>query len=209
MSDVFGSLVKQWSGKQSAESADWFIGADIFTPGIPADALRSMKEPGKAYNNELMGKDPQPDHMNRFVQLPDTDDDDNGGVHLNSGIPNKAFYSVAIGIGGYAWEAAGHIWYESLKASGARTEFQEFAETTAAKADQLYGAGSAEQQAVIAGWREVGIRIAPSSVGAANRRAPAGRNGWEADGLAALTKHIQALEGDVKRLTKEIAALKK
>ena len=61
--------------------------------------------------------------MSKFVQLPDTDEGDYGGVHINSGIPNKAFYLTAVGIGGYAWEAPGHIWYASLQASIARHEF--------------------------------------------------------------------------------------
>ena len=105
MSDVFGSLVKQWSLDQTADVADWLIGAEVFTPGVQADALRSMKAPGTAYDNEVLGKDPQPDHMDRFVVLPDTDEGDNGGVHINSGIPNKAFQLTAVGIGGFAWEA--------------------------------------------------------------------------------------------------------
>ena len=117
MSDVFGSLVKQWVRKETADQADWLIGADIFTPEIDADALRSMKAPGKAYNNPQFGRDPQPDHMSKFVMLPDTDEGDWGGVHINSGIPNKAFYLTAIGIGGYAWEAPGHIWYAALEGS--------------------------------------------------------------------------------------------
>lgn len=178
MSDVFGSLVKQWSYEQSAEEADWLIGSEIFTPAIEADALRSMKAPGTAYDNSLFGKDPQPDHMSKFVDLPDTEEGDNGGVHINSGIPNKAFYLAAVGIGGFAWEAPGHIWYESLKASSARTQFQDFADTTYFKAKELYGARSAEQQAVLAAWREVGIQISglPAAAGA----------GAGGDGLAAL-----------------------
>ena len=97
MSDVFGSLVKQWVAQQTADQADWLIGADIFTPGMDADALRSLSRPGEAYDNELLGKDPQPAHMRDFVELPDTEDGDNGGVHINSGIPNKAFYLAAVG----------------------------------------------------------------------------------------------------------------
>ena len=112
ISDVFGSLVKQWSLKQSAEDADWLIGADIFTPAIAGDALRSLKNPGGAYDNDDFGRDPQPDHMSRYEDLPDNEEGDFGGVHINSGIPNKAFYLVATDIGGYAWEAPGHIWYE-------------------------------------------------------------------------------------------------
>jgi Zn-dependent metalloprotease len=185
MSDVFGSLVKQWSDQQSAEEADWLIGSEIFTPGIEADALRSMKAPGTAYDNSLFGKDPQPDHMSEFVDLPDTEEGDNGGVHINSGIPNKAFYLTAVGIGGFAWEAPGHIWYEALKASSARTQFQDFADTTYFKAKELYGARSAEQQAVLAAWREVGIQISGLPAAAVARAG--------GDGLAALTPQINAL----------------
>ncbi len=198
MSDVFGSLVKQWSKKQMAAQADWLIGAEIFTPGIKADALRSMKAPGTAYNNALFGKDPQPGHMDHYANLPDNDDGDNGGVHINSGIPNKAFYLVATNIGGKAWEAPGHIWYEALKASGAQTEFQEFADTTFMKADQLYGAGSIQQKAVQDSWGKVGIKVgtAPAATGVGK------------DGLAELTRKIDALTAEVHALTKQLAATK-
>jgi Zn-dependent metalloprotease len=214
MSDVFGSLVKQWSLGQTADQADWLIGAEVFTPGIGADALRSMKAPGKAYNNDLLGRDPQPDHISKFARLPDTEEGDWGGVHINSGIPNRAFYLTAVDVGGYAWEAPGHIWYESLKASGVKTQFQDFADTTHAKAGQLYGAGSAEQQAVLAAWREVGIRISgvPAGGGAGTgrgRRAGSGGGaGREGDTLAALTRQIEALSAQVKALAKDVDTLK-
>jgi len=214
ISDVFGSLVKQWSLKQSAENADWLIGADVFTPSISGDALRSMKAPGKAYDNDQFGKDPQPDHMNKYVNLPDTDEGDHGGVHINSGIPNKAFYLVAIGIGGFAWEAAGHIWYESLRASSASTQFQDFADTTYFKADQLYGSGSSEQQAVLTAWREVGVRIsgAPAAAGRTRGRFQSAgggaRGGREEDSLAALTKQIAVLSDQVATIAKDVTTLK-
>jgi Zn-dependent metalloprotease len=214
ISDVFGSLVKQWSLGQSAADADWLIGVEITTPGIEGDALRSMKAPGTAYDNDVLGKDPQPDHMSGFVVLPDTDDGDNGGVHINSGIPNKAFYLTAVGIGGNAWGAAGHIWYESLLASSQTTDFQEFADTTYLKAGQLYGTGGNEQQVVADAWREVGIRISGVPVGARGRgteapsrgRRPGGsRNG---DPLAALTAQIEALAAQVRTLARDVKALK-
>src|SRR5262245_4476106 len=91
MSDVFGSLVKQWKRGEDADAADWLIGPEVFTPATPGDALRSMKAPGTAYDNALLGKDPQPAHMDDFKNLPDTRAGDNGGVHVNSGIPNHAF----------------------------------------------------------------------------------------------------------------------
>jgi Zn-dependent metalloprotease len=210
MSDVFGSLVKQWSLGQTADQADWLIGAEVFTPDVDADALRSMKAPGTAYDNEEFGRDPQPDHMSRFASLPDTRLGDWGGVHINSGIPNKAFYLTATTLGGHAWDAPGHIWYEALRASNVDTQFQEFADTTYAKADQLYGAASAEQQAVAAAWRDVGIRITGASVASAPRRgvmatkARARAPGWEEDSLAEMKKQIAALTAQVKSLTKEV-----
>ncbi|MCH6162592.1 M4 family metallopeptidase [Streptomyces marispadix] len=188
MSDVFGALVTQWSLGQSAETADWLIGAEVFTPGIEADALRSMKAPGTAFDNALFGRDPQPAHMNDFVSLPDTERDDHGGVHINSGIPNKAFFLTATNIGGNAWEAPGLIWYESLKASTVQTQFQDFADTTYQKAGELFGAGSDEQLAVLAAWQEVGIRISGIPSGVARGRAMAGRrDGAGGDGEWART----------------------
>lgn len=163
MSDVFGSLIKQWSLGQSAHDADWLIGAEIFTPDHTGDALRSMKSPGTAYDNPMMGEDPQPAHMRDFVVLPDTARGDNGGVHINSGIPNHAFYLTAVNIGGEAWKAPGHIWYESLEASNRTTDFQQFAETTGAKAAQLYGDDA--RQAVVDAWAQVGITVADARVG--------------------------------------------
>jgi Zn-dependent metalloprotease len=209
MSDVFGSLVKQWSLGQTSDEADWLIGAELFTPDILADALRSMKAPGTAYDNEMLGRDPQPDHIDRFENLPDTEAGDWGGVHINSGIPNKAFYLTAVGIGGYAWEAPGHIWYESLLASNQLTQFQEFADTTYLKAGHLYGTGSDEQQTVADAWREVGIRITGIPVGAQNRP-PQMRRVPETSGdsLAALTRQIEALAGQVKTLTRDVKSLK-
>lgn len=217
VSDVFGSLVKQWSLNQTADVADWLIGAEIFTPGIEADALRSMKAPGTAYDNDLFGKDPQPDHMDRFVVLPDTDDGDNGGVHINSGIPNKAFQLTAVAIGGFAWEAPGHIWYESLLASSQFTRFQEFADTTFLKAGQLYGTNSTEQQAVASAWWEVGIRITGVLAGARGRGPSRGQSDKAgrvpepdkySDTLVALTKQVEALAAQVKILAKDVKTLK-
>jgi Zn-dependent metalloprotease len=210
ISDVFGTLVKQKSLNQTPHEADWLIGADIIVGG---GALRSMKEPGHAYDNEHMGKDPQPDHMSKYVHLPNSEAGDNGGVHINSGIPNKAFYLAAMGMSCYAWQSPGHIWYESLKASSPDTQFQDFADTTYAKAGALYG--SAEQQAVLAAWRDVGIRVsgAPTMVPGGARTWMAGAEGAgvrgpEVDKLAALSKQIDNLATQMKGLVKEVAALK-
>src|SRR5262249_7285524 len=86
ISDVFGSLVKQYALKQTASEADWLIGAGLQT--FKDQALRSMKAPGTAYDNAILRKDPQPADMQHYVHTAQ----DNGGVHINSGIPNHAFY---------------------------------------------------------------------------------------------------------------------
>jgi len=156
MSDVFGSLVKQYSMKQTAADADWLIGQGLLTPGVKGIALRSMKAPGTAYDDPVLGKDPQPATMTDYVNTTS----DNGGVHINSGITNHAFYVVATEIGGYAWEKAGQIWYVTLRDKlTATSNFQECADLTYQTAAELFGSGSLEQQAVKAGWAEVGIAM--------------------------------------------------
>jgi len=87
ISDVFGSLVKQRFLGQSAAQADWLIGGGLFTSAVNGVALRSMKAPGTAYDDPVLGKDPQPDHIANYVNM--TEDD--GGVHINSGIRIKPF----------------------------------------------------------------------------------------------------------------------
>jgi Zn-dependent metalloprotease len=162
MSDVFGSLVKQYQGNQMAGQADWLIGQGLFTSNVNGVALRSMKAPGTAYDDPVIGKDPQPAHMKDYV----TTVEDNGGVHINSGIPNHAFYVASIEIGGYAWEKAGRIWYKALteKFTG-KSNFQNAADLTYEAAGELFGADSLEQKAVKTGWAEVGITIGGQAQG--------------------------------------------
>lgn len=150
ISDVFGSLVKQYKLGQTAEQADWLIGAGILGPAVRGVALRSMKAPGTAFEG-----DGQPAHMSGYVVTTG----DNGGVHLNSGIPNHAFYLAARAIGGYAWEKAGRIWYQTMvmRAVGPDCQFHTFAQATVSRATALYGATSLEARAVVEAWAEVGV----------------------------------------------------
>ncbi|MGE5329512.1 MAG: M4 family metallopeptidase [Deltaproteobacteria bacterium] len=116
--DVFGTVVSQWFENQAtgkevnweeiAHSADWLIGDEIMGPDLYGEALRSMSEPGTAYDNNILGKDPQPDHMKDIY----SGSGDLGGVHINSGIMNKAFYLTAIEIG---TDQAALIWYNALQ----------------------------------------------------------------------------------------------
>jgi Zn-dependent metalloprotease len=156
LSDVFGSLVKQYARRQSADKADWLIGEGLFTASVHGVALRSMKAPGTAFDDPVLGRDPQPATMAGYVHT----SADSGGVHTNSGIPNHAFYLVATGLGGYAWEKAGRIWYETLRDKRVKpaATFRQFARCTVQNAAHFFG--PAERQAVSAAWAEVGIRAA-------------------------------------------------
>jgi Zn-dependent metalloprotease len=155
MSDVFGSLIKQYYKSQTADEADWLIGEGLLAAGVHGVALRSMKAPGTAYDDPQLGTDPQPAHMDHFVRT----SRDNGGVHINSGIPNHAFYLAAAEIGGHAWEKAGKVWYDTLTGGSLASDadFASFAAATAATATKLFGAGSAELTAVRNAWTGVGV----------------------------------------------------
>jgi len=155
-SDVFGSQVKQHQLGQTAAAADWIIGQGLLTANVNGIGIRSMKAPGTAYDDPVLGKDPQPANMKDYVNTPD----DNGGVHINSGIPNHAFYLVSLALGGYSWEKAGHIWYVTLQRISSTATFQDAANLTYAVAAELYGKNSLEQQAVSNSWAGVGITIA-------------------------------------------------
>jgi len=153
--DAMGTLVEHWRKNQSAKEANWLIGDEIMGPGVTAKSIRTMKAE-KAYENDpILGTDPQPKHMKDKY----TGTADNGGVHINSGIPNHAFYRVAIELGGYAWEKAGSIWYKTLRNLNRFSNFQEAAEMTYQVAGADYGSGSKEQKAVKAAWAAVGITV--------------------------------------------------
>ncbi|MCH0540633.1 M4 family metallopeptidase [Streptomyces sp. MUM 203J] len=155
VSDVFGTLVKQRVLGQTAGQADWLIGEGLFTDRVEGTALRSMKAPGTAYDDDLLGRDPQPATMEDYVHT----GRDNGGVHINSGIPNHAFYLLATALGGYAWEKAGQIWYDVLTGGKLKetSDFASFARLTVAAARERYGEGGAEDEAVVKAWSTVGV----------------------------------------------------
>jgi Zn-dependent metalloprotease len=154
--DVAGIMVKQRKLGETAEQADWLIGAELRGDEFDGDALRSMKAPGTAYDDAVLGKDPQPDHWRDYVRT----FEDNGGVHINSGIANKAFYLLAINLGGKSWHAPGHIWYDALRSPQLTTTatFRQFARLTHRAARQRFGVGSDQAQAVREAWTEVGVR---------------------------------------------------
>jgi Zn-dependent metalloprotease len=155
VSDVFGSLVKQYLKGQTADEADWLIGEGLLAKGVQGRALRDMKNPGTAYDDPTLGKDPQPADMANYVQTAE----DNGGVHINSGIPNRAFCLAALNLGGHAWEKAGRIWYETLRDPRLKpsARFTTFARATIRNAGITFGAD--ETKAVTEAWHEVGVKV--------------------------------------------------
>jgi len=162
ISDVFGVLVEQYQAGQDVAQADWLIGRGLFTDEVQGEALRSMKAPGTAYDDDVLGKDPQPAHMDGYVQTAQ----DNGGVHINSGIPNKAFYLVAEALGGNAWERPGAIWYRALTDGklAATADFATFAARTLAAAADLYN--DAVVESVRQAWSGVGVVPSPATAAA-------------------------------------------
>ena len=166
VSDCFGMCVKQQVLGQSADTADWLVGQGIFLPGIHARALRDMAHPGTAYDDPTIGKDPQVGDMSDYVDTTD----DNGGVHTNSGIPNRAFYLAATAIGGNTWEGAGQIWYAALTGGqvSADTDFAGFAAATVAAAGD-------HVDVVRQAWTTVGVSLTGSSTTHTRAPAPAGQ----------------------------------
>jgi Zn-dependent metalloprotease len=154
--DVFGSMVKQYTRGQSAAEADWLIGDEILAPGVNGRALRDMANPGTAYDDPVLGKDPQPAHMSDYVET----NEDNGGVHINSGIPNKAFHDAAVALGGNAWETVAPVWYATMLDPELNQvpDFSSFAGVTvriaAAQPD-----GDRLAAAVRAAWEGVGVAL--------------------------------------------------
>jgi Zn-dependent metalloprotease len=134
MADAFGIMVKQWGEgtPQTVDQANWLIGEGIWAAGVNGRALRDMANPGTAYDDDKVGNDRQPAHWKDFKKLPRSEDW--GGVHINSGIPNRAFFLAATQIGGYAWEGAGPIWYRALSSGKLPTDgtatFKKFADLT-------------------------------------------------------------------------------
>ncbi|MFS1517112.1 M4 family metallopeptidase [Bacillus sp. SCS-151] len=141
-SDVFGIIVE--AGYEG--SVDWLLGEEVYTPHISGDALRSISNP-TLYN--------QPAHYDDFVVLPNTQQGDWGGVHINSGIPNKAFYNIATTIG---LDKSGDIYYRALtQYLTSQSQFIDARNALLQSAADLFGEDGTEYNAVADGFSAVGI----------------------------------------------------
>lgn len=156
ISDVCGIMIKQRWLAQTVTQADWEIGRGLFTSEVNGTALRSMKAPGTAYDDPVLGRDPQPAHMRDYVVTTD----DNGGVHINSGIPNHCFFLSATRLGGHSWEVAGLLWFvASTENLTPKAQFQDLANATVMLAGKKFGVGGHVQTILIQAWSEVGLPV--------------------------------------------------
>tara|TARA_R110002072_G_scaffold20841_5_gene75223 strand:- start:8693 stop:12775 length:4083 start_codon:yes stop_codon:yes gene_type:complete len=149
--DVFGVMV---------DRENWLLGEGcVFgEPGF----LRSLQNPS------LGG---QPAHFSDYVYLPISQD--SGGVHSNSGIPNRAAYLIAEGLSqeglgqSIGKEAMEQIFYGALLLLSANADFLDARIATIAAAEARFGVESIETVAVEAAWNLVGIteNMLPTSSG--------------------------------------------
>lgn len=152
LSDIMGVMV---------EKKSWDLGADIYTPGKPGDALRSLKDPA-SIPNPLKPGEGYPDHYNKRY----TGTADNGGVHINSSINNKAAYLVSDGgehygvkVTGVGREATEKIYYRALtKYLTANSDFKMMRQAALQSAEDLYGKNSKAVQAVTKAYDAVGVK---------------------------------------------------
>src|SRR4029079_12483058 len=147
-----------------------------------------------------LGRDPQVATMADYV---DTQDDD-GGVHTNSGIPNKAFHLAASGIGGTSWDGAGTIWYAALTSGlSAATDFAGFAAATVTAAEAV----SAEAADVVrSAWEQVGVTGAVDSSSRATTPATGRVAVTRTGGFAGVRQSGELTLGDDPR-TDEVSSL--
>jgi Zn-dependent metalloprotease len=148
-SDIFGVCVEQFSENLDAGTFNWLIGEDVMADGLYGEAIRSMAHPGTAYDNPLMGKDPQAADMSQYVP--------GGDPHVNSGIVNRVFYLVATDLGTFP---AAKLWYATLQNLWPTADFAAAADVCAQMArilarDGVIGRQGA--QTVRAAFHEVGI----------------------------------------------------
>ncbi len=140
--DIFGAMI---------DRDDWLLGEDIVnTQFFPSGAMRDMQNP----NNGASGfgqRGWQPKDMTEFY----TGSQDNGGVHINSGIVNRAYYLFATSIGK---DKAEQIYYRALdNYLTLSSQFIDLRIAVLRSAGDIHGAGSAEVQAAESAFDTVGI----------------------------------------------------
>lgn len=143
LADVFGTVTQQWAVQ---DPRDWRIGQEIMLDS--SSAVRNMLDPGTAYDNALLGKDPQVGHMDQYRKIRA----DNGGVHINSGIPNKAFALLCEQTQEPSWGRPLAMWRRAMEDLTPTSTFRAMAQATWRHSGGL-------NPAVKEAWAAVGIEI--------------------------------------------------
>ncbi len=149
MSDVFGSMFRQWQAKQDVTKADWLIGKEIMGPGAIDRGFTCLRDMSNPAAKHCLA--PQPTKFSQYRNGMDP--------HESSGIPNFAFYKAAKAIGGKSWMKAGKIWYQALTGYGPspNMKMKTFANRTRTLAGKLFPSDPAVKQAVDKAWTAVGL----------------------------------------------------
>jgi Zn-dependent metalloprotease len=149
ISDVFGSMFRQWRAGQTAAKADWLIGRDIMGPAATAQGFTCLRDLAKPAAKHCLA--PQPKHFSELTTGMDP--------HYSSGVPNLAFYKAAKKIGGKSWETVGQIWYRALTgyASSPNLKMKTFANRTRKLAKSMFPDKAAVYAAVDKAWIDVGL----------------------------------------------------
>jgi Zn-dependent metalloprotease len=135
-SDIFGACVDARAHGQDAGTFNWLIGEGVMAPQLYGEAIRSMANPGSAYDDPVLGTDPQPATMAGYVP--------GGDPHINSGIINRWFYLMAIDLG---MTEAAKIWYATLQNLWPTAQFADAAHVAAAQARILARDGTVPSRA--------------------------------------------------------------
>lgn len=135
-SDIFGACIDARAHGEDAGTFNWLIGEGVMAPELYGEAIRSMANPGTAYDNPILGKDPQPATMAGYVP--------GGDPHLNSGIINRWFYLMAVDLG---MDPATKIWYATLQNLWPTAQFSDAASVAALQARILVRAGTVPSRA--------------------------------------------------------------
>lgn len=184
MSDCFGVTVRQQMlGLKQSDPTAWLIGYGLLMPGVKGHALRDMLQPGTAYNDPQLGEDDQPDHMSKYYKT----SSDNGGVHTNSGIPNRAFALAALDLGStlntlVIWQRALHMIRNPY------CTFAEFAQATVNEAGP-------DALKVGKAWETVGI---PTAIQSGPTPAPVPAPNWGGGGTGGASFPGSSMEVDTR-----------
>ena len=141
ISDFFGAML---------DRDEWLIGDDI---AVGKEGLRDMQNPE---NPDMLSQ--QPTTMSEFARLPNNGFNDNGGVHINSGIPNRMSYLLADGPEGIGKEKTEKIIYRALTVYLVeRSQFIDYRRVAISSAEDLFEMNSVEVDAVKAAFDAVEI----------------------------------------------------